>query len=83
MSKEAYRADPQPAPRPGRWNRARWLLVAVCVGSLAGFGSYTFRYAEGLSYFSTDPRACANCHIMRRQYDGWQHASHHAVATCA
>ena len=82
MSKEAYRADPQPAPRPGRWNRARWLLVAVCVGSLAGFGSYTFRYAEGLSYFSADPQACANCHIMNAQLDSWRKSSHHAVARC-
>ena len=24
--------------------------------------------------------ACANCHIMRPQYDSWQKASHHAVA---
>src|SRR4029077_2189650 len=38
--------------------------------------------AEGASYLSNDPRACVNCHIMREQYDGWQKASHHAVATC-
>ncbi|MBX2812910.1 MAG: cytochrome c nitrite reductase small subunit [Myxococcales bacterium] len=42
----------------------------------------TFNYAEGLSYFSTDPNACINCHIMRSQYNSWQKASHHAVATC-
>lgn len=59
------------------------LLVAVAAGIALGLGSFTFRYAEGLSYFSTDPRACANCHIMRRQYDGWQKASHHGFATCA
>jgi len=43
----------------------------------------TFHYAEGLSYMSTDAAACANCHIMHPQYDSWQKASHHAVATCA
>ena len=59
------------------------LLLTVAAGILLGLGGFTFRYAEGLSYFSSDPRACANCHIMRRQYDGWQKASHHTVATCA
>jgi cytochrome c nitrite reductase small subunit len=63
---------------------SRWLAVSatVALGIVAGLGAFTFRYAEGLSYFSSDPRACVNCHIMRRQYDGWQKASHHAVATC-
>jgi len=62
----------------------RWLVVAAAVGLGVVFGlsGFTFRYAEGLSYFSSDPRACANCHIMRPQYDGWQKASHHGVATC-
>ncbi len=57
-------------------------LVATLLGALLGLGIYTFRYAEGLSYFSADPRACVNCHIMRDPYDSWQKASHHAVATC-
>jgi cytochrome c nitrite reductase small subunit len=57
-------------------------LVAALLGALVGLGAYTFRYAEGLSYFSTDPRACVNCHIMREPYDAWQKASHHAAATC-
>jgi cytochrome c nitrite reductase small subunit len=52
------------------------------LGVAIGLGGFTFRYAEGLSYFSTDPRACANCHIMQAQYDSWQKSSHHAVATC-
>ncbi|MBZ0266770.1 cytochrome c nitrite reductase small subunit [bacterium] len=45
-------------------------------------GATTFDYAEGTSYLSTDPRACANCHIMQSQYDSWQKASHHTAATC-
>lgn len=61
--------------------RTAW-VVAVPVGILLGLSAYTFRYAEGLSYFSTDPRACVNCHVMREQYDSWQKASHHAVAGC-
>jgi cytochrome c nitrite reductase small subunit len=58
------------------------LLLAGLVGAGLGVGGYTVRYAEGLSYLSNDPRACVNCHVMREQYDGWQKASHHAVATC-
>ncbi|HKE20493.1 MAG TPA: cytochrome c nitrite reductase small subunit [Kofleriaceae bacterium] len=70
------------APAGGLGRRGS-LIVAIAVGVLCGLGGFTFHYAEGLSYFSSDPRACANCHIMRRQYDGWQKASHHGVATCA
>jgi cytochrome c nitrite reductase small subunit len=58
------------------------VLVALALGLVAGLGAYTFRFAEGLSYFSSDPRACVNCHIMRDQYASWQHASHHGNATC-
>jgi len=54
----------------------------VLVGVLAGAGAYTAHYAEATAYLSSDPKACANCHIMRDHFDGWQKASHHAVATC-
>jgi cytochrome c nitrite reductase small subunit len=67
--------------RPGA-ARALPLLLAVCLGVAAGIGGYTFRYAEGLSYFSTNPKACVNCHIMQPQYDAWQKSSHHGVAVC-
>jgi cytochrome c nitrite reductase small subunit len=56
--------------------------AALLLGLASGIGAYTFRYAEGLSYLSADPAACVNCHVMRSQYDGWQMASHHAVAVC-
>jgi len=58
------------------------LALASTLGLFAGIGSYTFYYAHGLSYFSNDPAACVNCHIMREQYDGWLKSPHHAVATC-
>ncbi|CAM2064349.1 cytochrome c nitrite reductase small subunit [Sulfidibacter corallicola] len=57
------------------------LSVAV-VGISLGTGLYTFKYAEGGSYFSKDPEACVNCHIMRPQFDSWQKSSHKATATC-
>jgi cytochrome c nitrite reductase small subunit len=58
------------------------VTLALVVGLSLGLGLFTFDYAEGLSYFSTDPAACANCHIMNEQYDSWQKASHHTSAKC-
>ncbi len=57
-------------------------LLAVLAGVMLGIGAFTFNYAEGLSYFSSNPQACANCHIMNDQYESWGHSSHHAVAVC-
>lgn len=59
------------------------LVAAAAVGIFLGSSAWTFRYAEGASYLSNDPRACVNCHIMRDQYDSWQKSPHHAVATCS
>lgn len=58
------------------------LALSAAVGAFLGVGMYTFVYAEGASYLSNDPRACVNCHIMRDEYQAWQHSSHHAFATC-
>ncbi|CAM2010751.1 cytochrome c nitrite reductase small subunit [Acanthopleuribacter pedis] len=59
------------------------LLVTVFVaGTSLGIGVATFEYAEGTSYFSKDPEACVNCHIMRPQYDSWLKSSHRSAATC-
>jgi cytochrome c nitrite reductase small subunit len=58
------------------------VIAAITVGVLLGLGLFTFIYAEGLSYFGTDPKACANCHIMGPRYDSWVKSSHHIVAVC-
>ncbi|MGH7354263.1 MAG: cytochrome c nitrite reductase small subunit, partial [Candidatus Rokuibacteriota bacterium] len=58
------------------------LLVACLVGIPAGVGAYTFVYAKGFSYLSTDPRACVNCHVMNAQYDAWLKSGHRHTATC-
>jgi len=64
-------------------SRAVVLLVfAAAVGLAAGLGGYTFLYARGASYLTDDPAACANCHVMREQYDGWIKSSHRSVAVC-
>lgn len=57
-------------------------LLIPLVGIPAGVGMFTFGYAKGFSYLSTDPRACVNCHIMNPQYDAWIKSGHRHTATC-
>jgi cytochrome c nitrite reductase small subunit len=58
------------------------MILAVLLGIPLGLGGYTFVYAKGFSYLSTDPRACVNCHIMNDQYDAWRKSGHRHAATC-
>ena len=51
------------------------ISLAVLCGIAIGMGFYTFVYANGISYFSTDPRLCANCHIMNDEYNSWTKSS--------
>ena len=62
------------------WGGKPAILLAAFVGAAAGTGAFTFHYGEGLSYFSTDPRACKNCHIMNDEYASWTKGPHHAFA---
>lgn len=71
--------------RSGMGTRSRFRLAwwaVASLGALVGAGIFTLDYAEGLSYLSTDPKACANCHIMQPQYDSWQKSGHHHAASC-
>lgn len=56
------------------------LTGLVCV--IAGLGMFTFVHARGDSYLLDDPNACMNCHVMRDQFQAWQHSSHARVAAC-
>ncbi|MBI4854388.1 MAG: cytochrome c nitrite reductase small subunit [Acidobacteria bacterium] len=58
------------------------IVASIFIGIALGISIYTFIYAKGYSYLLNDPSACANCHIMNEQYDGWIKSSHHNVATC-
>ena len=58
------------------------IALGTTLGLAAGIGGYTFIYAKGGSYLVDDPAACANCHVMQEQYDGWLQSSHRAVAGC-
>ena len=63
--------------------KRKWLvLLGLLLGVPAGVGAFTFSYANGFSYFSTDPAACINCHVMNEQYDAWGKSGHRHVATC-
>ena len=58
------------------------IVLGVAFGAAAGIGGYTFIYAKGYSYLTNDPAACANCHVMQEQYEGWLKSSHRSVAGC-
>ena len=58
------------------------IILGVALGLAIGVGAYTFVYAQGYSYLTDNPAACANCHIMNEHYSGWLKSSHRHVAVC-
>lgn len=62
-------------------NRLAAAVIAIA-GLAVGLGVYTFAYAQGGSYLTDNPEACANCHVMREQLDAWVKGSHRFAATC-
>ncbi len=58
------------------------IMAFASLGLVLGIGGFTASHAEGLSYLKDDPGACVNCHVMRDQFDSWQHSSHREWATC-
>ena len=58
------------------------IVVAAAIGLAGGVGGYTFVYANGASYLTNDPAACANCHVMRGHHDAWLKSSHRSAAVC-
>ncbi len=58
------------------------VLLGSLLGICAGTGVFTFGYAQGAVYLTNDPAACANCHVMREQYEGWMKGSHRKAAVC-
>ena len=57
--------------------------VAICsVLVVIGTFSYLVNESKMLSYLSSDPKACINCHTMNTHYATWQHSSHRDKATC-
>ena len=58
------------------------IMLIGLLGVAAGLGIFTFGYAQGASYFSDNPETCMNCHVMRDQFEAWNHSVHRRVATC-
>jgi cytochrome c nitrite reductase small subunit len=75
-------SEREPTPAFSGATRALAIAVVAALGVLGGLGAFTFGYGDGAAYLKNDPAACANCHIMREQYDSWTHSSHESVATC-
>jgi len=59
-----------------------YVLVSFLIGAFTGVGVFTFGYAEGGSYLTNRPEACANCHVMQEHLDAWVKSSHSKFATC-
>ncbi|MBE7440459.1 MAG: cytochrome c nitrite reductase small subunit [Spirochaetales bacterium] len=57
-------------------------LIVLCCGMIIGLGLYTFHFARASSYLSDQSEACANCHVMEKQYSGWLKGSHRTRAAC-
>ncbi len=57
-------------------------MLGIALGILCGLGIFTFGYAQAGSYLTDNPAACANCHVMKEQYQGWMKASHRQAAVC-
>ena len=73
-----------PAGRGAKGRRWSWpLAAAFALALFAGLSLFTMIEGQAFSYFSTRSEACANCHVMQAQLEGWQRGSHHAVASCS
>lgn len=59
-----------------------YTATSMLIGAAGGLGVFTFGYAKGSSYLTNNPAACANCHIMKEQFDGWVKSSHGKFASC-
>lgn len=57
-------------------------VATFCVVAVLGVTGYLVHESKMLSYLSSDPKACINCHTMNTHYATWQHSSHRERATC-
>lgn len=57
-------------------------VATCCVLVVIGLFAYVVNESKMLSYLSSDPKVCINCHTMNTHYATWQHSSHRDRATC-
>jgi cytochrome c nitrite reductase small subunit len=68
----------------GNVKENKFLVYSALIAFLIAIGyfAYVVNASKALSYLSSDPKACINCHVMNTQYATWQHSSHGQRATC-
>jgi len=57
-------------------------VATCCVLVAIGLFVYVVNESKMLSYLSSDPKVCINCHTMNTHYATWQHSSHREKASC-
>jgi cytochrome c nitrite reductase small subunit len=57
-------------------------VAMCCVVAVVGLFAYVVHESKMLSYLSSDPKVCINCHAMNTHYATWQHSSHRDRAAC-
>ena len=63
-------------------NKITFFILLAALFLAGGMFFNLLKASKALSYFSSDPKACINCHVMNTQYASWQHSSHARKATC-
>lgn len=58
------------------------LMAILSVTAAIGLFLYVVQQSRALSYLSSDPKVCINCHTMNTSYATWQHSSHRGKASC-
>ena len=66
----------------GETGRLMKYLAIFSVVVVVGVFANLVHESKMLSYLSSDPKACVNCHTMITHYETWQHSSHRDRATC-
>jgi len=62
--------------------KAMKYVATLSVVVLVGLFAYVVKASNMMSYLSSDPKVCINCHTMNTVYATWQHSSHRNRATC-
>ncbi len=65
--------------------KSKNLLICASITAFiiaVGVFIYTLKTSKALSYLSSDPKVCINCHVMNPSYATWQKSSHARVASC-
>jgi len=62
-------------------NVVRFLALAAVVVAMV-LGIHLMQESKALSYLSSDPIECINCHVMESYYASWKNSSHAERATC-